>query len=278
MIKVLIAVAAEAAFARGDLDPLSPVVLTAADRTPGPVGFSLFEDDASVSARDLVSAMLTISDNVAADSLLGLVGLARCNEMAIELVSTAIVSDLNTMIDSIAHEAGFADWTTMTRWSEADRTADERERVRVRVAEAAALDPVQATRTTARDMCRLLRLIWEDRAGPATACARVRLHLSRQLTRHRLAAGFPFPTRVAAKSGGLLGVVRTPTKRRGTRRSQPRPPKASEDAVVSPADSAATQQRCAQDERSTAIRASEVSAVRPSAVIVVCARAARAWL
>lgn len=30
----------------------------------------------------------------------------------------------------------------------------------------------------------------------------------RQLTRHRLAAGFPAPARVAAKSGGLLGVVR----------------------------------------------------------------------
>ena len=154
--------------------------------------------------------MLTISDNVAADSLLGLVGREHCNEIAVELGlgGTEIVSDLGTMIDSIAGEAGFVDWATMTRWSEADRTADERERVRVRVAAAAALDPARATRTTARDMCRLLRLIWEDRAGPATACARVRLHLSRQLTRHRLAAGFPFPTRVAAKSGGLLGVVR----------------------------------------------------------------------
>jgi len=32
--------------------------------------------------------------------------------------------------------------------------------------------------------------------------------MARQLTRHRLASAFPPPARVAAKSGGLLGVVR----------------------------------------------------------------------
>lgn len=32
--------------------------------------------------------------------------------------------------------------------------------------------------------------------------------MGRQLTRHRLAAGFAHPVRVAAKSGGLMGVVR----------------------------------------------------------------------
>jgi beta-lactamase class A len=72
---------------------------------------------------------------------------------------------------------------------------------------AAALDPSRATRTTARDMCRLLRMIWDDQAGPSVACARVRMHMARQLTRHRLAAAFP-SCRVAAKSGGVLGVVR----------------------------------------------------------------------
>ena len=210
VIKVLIAVAAEAAFARGDLDPERRLTLSAAGRTPGPVGFSLFCDDVTVSGRDLVSAMLTISDNVAADALLGLVGLHRTNELAhdLGLTGTVIVSDLATMIDSVARAAGFADWAAMTRWSESHPTPAARERVDAGIRGAAALDPTRATRTTAQDMCRLLRLIWEDRAGPAEACGRVRGHLGRQLTRNRLAAGFPPSARVAAKSGGLLGIVR----------------------------------------------------------------------
>lgn len=210
VIKVLIAIAAESAFDRGDLDPTGLVTLAAADRTPGPVGFSLFEDDVSVSGRDLVSMMLTISDNMAADTLLRMVGLDRVNRLAgdLGLSGTEVVSDLATMITSAARGAGFLDWAAMAAWTGSEHPVDEREQVQARVAAASALDPTCATRTTARDMCHLLRLIWEDRAGPAPACERVRLHLSRQLTRHRLAAAFPTPARVAAKSGGLFGIVR----------------------------------------------------------------------
>jgi beta-lactamase class A len=57
-------------------------------------------------------------------------------------------------------------------------------------------------------MATLLRLIWSDGAGPAPACQRVRQLMSRQLTRHRLAAAFAPPIRVAAKSGSLVGIVR----------------------------------------------------------------------
>jgi beta-lactamase class A len=53
-----------------------------------------------------------------------------------------------------------------------------------------------------------LRLIWTDEAGPAAACERVRAVMAGQLTRHRIASGFRPPVRVAAKSGGLAGVVR----------------------------------------------------------------------
>lgn len=57
-------------------------------------------------------------------------------------------------------------------------------------------------------MTRLLRLIWTDQAAPAAACSRVRSVMSRQLTKHRIASGFRSPVGVAAKSGGLAGVVR----------------------------------------------------------------------
>jgi beta-lactamase class A len=73
---------------------------------------------------------------------------------------------------------------------------------------AAALAPGRTTRTTPREMVRLLRLIWSGHAGPPAACQRVRQLMSQQLTKHRLAAAFPPPARVAAKSGSLAGVVR----------------------------------------------------------------------
>lgn len=40
VFKVLVALAAESAFADGRLDPVRPIRLPAAHRTPGPVGFS----------------------------------------------------------------------------------------------------------------------------------------------------------------------------------------------------------------------------------------------
>src|SRR5262249_12582125 len=69
-------------------------------------------------------------------------------------------------------------------------------------------DPVRGTRTTARDMVSMLRLIWAGDAGPAAACERVRAVMARQLTRHRIAGGFRLPGQVAAKSGSLVGVIR----------------------------------------------------------------------
>jgi beta-lactamase class A len=211
VFKVLVALAAESAFADGRLDPVGPIRLPATHRTPGPVGFSLFEDDVIVSGRDLVSAMLTISDNVATDALLDLVGVDACNRLAgdVGLGATEIVGDLDGTIESIARVAGFPSWMALGDWLAVGPPADERERVDRRVRQSAALDPARAaTRTTARDMCLLLRLIWADRAGPPEACLRVRRHMARQLTRHRLAAAFPPPARVAAKSGSLVGIIR----------------------------------------------------------------------
>ncbi|HEX3931620.1 MAG TPA: serine hydrolase [Nocardioides sp.] len=80
--------------------------------------------------------------------------------------------------------------------------------MRRRLDGSAALDPARGSRTTAADSVRMLRAIWRDEAGPAQACAAVRLGMRQQLTRHRIATGFPPEVSVAAKSGGLMGVVR----------------------------------------------------------------------
>jgi hypothetical protein len=71
-----------------------------------------------------------------------------------------------------------------------------------------ALIPERTTRTTPRDMADLLRLIWSDHAGPPQACHRLGKLMRHQPTKHRLAAAFPPPVRVSAKSGSLVGVIR----------------------------------------------------------------------
>uniref|UniRef100_A0AAU2VYJ0 Class A beta-lactamase-related serine hydrolase n=1 Tax=Streptomyces sp. NBC_00008 TaxID=2903610 RepID=A0AAU2VYJ0_9ACTN len=209
VVKVQVALEVETAFAEGRLDPCERVTLSAADRTPGPVGISLFSDDAVLSWRDMVVLMLTISDNHTTDALIRRVGVDALNGAAtrLGLGGTVIESDLQTMLDSIGEDLGRAGWKDLLDWS-AGASAEEMARADERLLVSRALDPSQGTRTTPRDMVDLLRLIWTDRAGPAAACERVRAVMTRQLTRHRIASGFRLPVRVAAKSGSLVGVIR----------------------------------------------------------------------
>ena len=207
VIKVLVALV-ETRIADGRLDATERVRVTAAERTPGPTGMALFADDVELSLRDLGTAMLTISDNVATDVLIARVGTDAVNATAgrLGLGATHLGSDLRTLVDSIGRDAGFDDYAALAAWTPAG--PGEAAEVEARVRAASALSPHAATRTTARDMSHLLRLLWADRAGPPEACGRIRDLMARQLTRHRIAAGFGPEARVAAKSGGLMGVVR----------------------------------------------------------------------
>jgi len=112
VFKVAVALEAETQFADGRLSPHERIILPAASRTPGPTGFSLFCDDAETSLRDLVTAMLTISDNTAADVLLHRVGIDTVNASSarLGLADTAITADLRTIINSIGCDAGFTCW------------------------------------------------------------------------------------------------------------------------------------------------------------------------
>jgi len=209
VIKVLIALVAETWFVEGRLDPREPVTIPAAGRTPGPVGLSLFQDDVTLSWRDMVVLMLTISDNACTDALIRALGLDAVNATAarLRLTATSLESDLMTMLDSIGQDLGRADWDDLIAWS-ASATADESARADTILPTAAAFDPARGTRTSPRDMVSLLRQIWDGSAGPAEACARVRAVMAKQLTRNRLASAFRPPVRVAAKSGSLMGIVR----------------------------------------------------------------------
>jgi beta-lactamase class A len=209
VVKVQIGLTVLNAIAEGTVDGTRRVLLPAARRTRGPAGISLLSDDVEMSVRDLITMMLTISDNVATDALTALVGLQAINGTTglLGMAHTAVTTDLATMLDALAVDAGFPDYAALEAFQpgDGDPSVDE---IRARLAASAALDPARGTHTTARDAVQLLRALWNDEAGPQPACAQIRLAMARQLTRHRIASGFPPDVKVAAKSGGLMGVVR----------------------------------------------------------------------
>jgi beta-lactamase class A len=170
VMKIQVALTIENAIGAGAIDGSEQRVLTPERRTPGPVGISLMQDEVSMSVRDLVVSMLTISDNVATDELLAVAGMERVNRTTHELglVCTRITSTQRDMLDGMAAEVGFPSYAPVL----------------------------------------LLQAIWRDRAGDPRTCRLVRQLKGQQLTRHRIASGLGPPITVAAKSGGLLGIVR----------------------------------------------------------------------
>jgi beta-lactamase class A len=210
VFKVVVALEAETQFLEGRLNARERVVAPAAQRTVGPSGLSLFQDDVELSMRDLVVQMLTVSDNAATDLLLHRVTIDAVNARAAQLglLNTVVATDMRAMISSLAHDAGFSDWSALMAALAHAQPEVARDRVMHRLLGAKALNPTFATRTTPREMATLLRLIWTGRAAPWAACERVRELMGQQLVRNRIAAAFPAPARVAAKSGSLAGVVR----------------------------------------------------------------------
>lgn len=210
IMKVQIALAVEELIATGAVDGAAPQVLPPGGRTPGPTGVSLMQDQVTMSVRDLVVAMLTISDNVATDYLVDLAGLDRINQTtaALGLGGTEIASDVGGMLEAVAQEVGFRRFADMAAHSPERDGPPSDDEVKRKIAESATLDPARGTHTTASDAVSLLQAIWTDRAGSAAACARVRTIMAKQLARDRIASGFEPSATVAAKSGALLGVVR----------------------------------------------------------------------
>jgi beta-lactamase class A len=210
VVKVAVALEVFTQVNAGRLDPREQVRVPAARHTPGSAGLSVFADDALVSVRDLAAMMLTVSDNTATDVLIDRVGLDSIHATlaSLGLARTVIPAPLREVLDSIGQDAGLAGWADLERAAQAS-PADELPAGDQLVLRARALDPRQALRTTAREMATLLRLIWRDQAGPPPVCAPIRRAMSLQVTRQRLALGFPSRgVQIAAKSGSLMGVIR----------------------------------------------------------------------
>ena len=200
--KVAVALALFDLAAVGSLDPAERLTLPPGARTDGPTGISVLQDEVTLSLRDAAALMLSISDNAATDAVLARVGVAAVHERLRELglVDTYLEGGCMQLMDTVANDLGFPEWEALL--------SVEREVSAEELLGSRTFDPARTTRTTAREMTGLLAAIWRDEAGDPAACAEVRRLLELQVTRDRLAAGFPAGVRVAAKSGSWLRVVR----------------------------------------------------------------------
>ena len=195
----------------GELDVQERVRVDPATSLGAPSGLSLFWDEVDVSLRDLAVSMLTVSDALATDVLLERVGIERVNALtrSLGLEQTAIVEDIRSMFERLAHEAGFQSWRALAAHDWAAENPQAVDGVLARIRAASPCDPAQANRTTPREMTELLRLIWRDEAGPAEACATVRTLMGKQLQRERIARGFPDSgARFSGKTGTFGGAFR----------------------------------------------------------------------
>jgi beta-lactamase class A len=197
--------------AAGEVDLRQRVCVPADRRTLGPTGLSVMQDDVDVSLRDLAFMMMSVSDNTATDVIMELIGVDRIASTikSLGLVQTAVLEDCAAILAGLLKDLGMSD--DLVGMADVDRALLDKAR---------ALDSARTNRTTAREMTRLLSMIWRDEAAPAEACAQVRRIMALQVWPHRLSSGFPDGVKVAGKTGTLpsirneAGVVTYPDGRR----------------------------------------------------------------
>jgi beta-lactamase class A len=184
-----------------------------ARRTAGPTGLAAMRDPVRMSVRDLLYLMLAVSDNAACDALYDRVGADAVDGVveALGLRSTVIRGCCRDFTRSMAEETGAAD------------AGEQFERLREPGAldALAVLDPERTSRSTPREMTRLLAAVWRDEAASPESCAELRRLMGLQVWPHRLSAGFPDDeVSVSGKTGTLpglrieVGVVETLDARR----------------------------------------------------------------
>ncbi|RPK38298.1 class A beta-lactamase-related serine hydrolase [Streptomyces sp. NBC_01260] len=184
----------------GRIDPCRRLTLEAADRVAGPTGVSVLHDPVTMSLRDLVTLMMTISDNTAAAAVLRAVG---------PDVVDAVCRDLG-MPDTRIHGGVVSTFSRLV----AETGAQSLDAALARVADndtvvpAGVYDPAFKASSTPADMARLLRAIWTGEAASDDRCAFMRDVMRRQPWTHRLASGFPYDDVTVYGKTGTFGSLR----------------------------------------------------------------------
>lgn len=184
----------------GVIDPREPVRLEPRRRTPGPTGIGALKDPVTMSWRDLARMMVAVSDNAAGDALLATVGLERIDATLAELglASTNLTGGTAAMHRALQSQVGARD-VSQALAALADNDVP---------VSTAVWDSHLTGATTARDMSRLLQLLWTDQAASARQCKFARDALAGQLFSQRLRSGFPLSRVHIAGKTGTLGQLR----------------------------------------------------------------------
>ncbi|GAB4587473.1 serine hydrolase [Nocardia sp. IFM 10818] len=184
----------------GRIDPAARITVTPSECTPGPTGIAVLRDPITISRRDLATSMMTVSDNAAADVLLGEIGLAAIDELLGELgmTETRILGGTADM-----HESLVRDTDTHTTAEAFAALADNDEAWSV-----SAYDPSYASATTPAEMTGFLNALWSGAIlSPAQtefACTVLRS----QVWSHRIASAFPHRDIAVAGKTGTIGIIR----------------------------------------------------------------------
>ncbi len=184
----------------GVLDPAARLTVDPAHCTPGPTGLAALHDPITLSRRDLATSMMTVSDNAAADVLLGEIGPAAIAALVTELglPGTRVVGGTADLHRSLVRET---DTPSVAAAFAALADTDEAWTV-------SAYDPAYASATTPAEMTALLEALWSGRVLSTGSTAFVRSVMSKQVWPHRIAAGFPHRGVVVAGKTGTIGVIR----------------------------------------------------------------------
>ncbi|MDQ0795248.1 serine hydrolase [Streptomyces sp. B1I3] len=184
----------------GLIDPSRRLTLEPDERVPGPTGISILHDPVTLSLRDMVVLMMSISDNTAADAVLRTVGPdvvdAMCRDLG--MPDTRIHGGVVRTFDRLVAETGARSLDAALA-----RVADNDV-----VVPPGVYDPASKASTTPADMARLLRAIWTGEAASADRCAFMREVMRRQPWTHRLGSGFPYDDVTVYGKTGTFGSLR----------------------------------------------------------------------
>ncbi|MFJ7062450.1 serine hydrolase [Streptomyces microflavus] len=184
----------------GRIDPSHRLTLEAADRVPGPTGLSILRDPVTMSLRDLVVQMMSVSDNTAAHAVLRAVGPEVVDRVCagLGLSHTRIHGGVVGTFDRLVADTGAGSLDAAM-----DRVADNDTVVPPDV-----YDPAYKASSTPADIARLLRAIWTDEAASPASCSFMRAAMGTQAWAHRLASGFPYDDVTVYGKTGTFGSMR----------------------------------------------------------------------
>jgi beta-lactamase class A len=184
----------------GLIDPMAPITVIPADCTPGPSGIAALMDPVTMSRRDLAISMMTVSDNAAADVLLGEVGIGAVTNLlnSMGLRQTIIIGGTADV-----HRSLVRDTDTHTTAEAFAALADNDEAWSV-----SAYDPAYTSATTPEEMTRFLRALWAGTVLSAQQTNFVRTVMRKQIWSHRIVSAFPHRGVSIASKTGTIGVIR----------------------------------------------------------------------